>query len=99
VDILVTYDVSSGHPRLGEVKKYMVEMLGYHDSFVRGNIIYDLPNTTLWKRDAHDTQEGIDDLNNTINVVNKRYHMYPSMRIEKAVSLQFGTCTATPRMR
>ena len=57
MDALLTYDVSGKH---SEVKRDL-KKLGYMDVWVANNITYNLPNTTLWKKDS-DLNKPIADL-------------------------------------
>lgn len=103
MDIIITYDISEGHPvdKHSEIKKEM-EDRGYYDSYTRGNppVYYDLLNTTLWKQDSAGiltTQTGLNDLNSSVNAVNVKFKLSPPMKVIKAECIAFTQHSGIPR--
>lgn len=101
MNILITYDISEGHPdRHEEIKNEMINK-GYRKSYKRGELYYDLPNTTLWKKDEANvltTQTGLDDLQNALDTVNHKHPLQiRPMRIERAECTDFVTHSGIPR--
>lgn len=101
MNIIITYDISEGHPkdRHVEIKQQMIDK-GYFKSYSSDNRFYDLPNTTLWKPDPTNIltpQTGLNDLNSAVHAINVKYNLTPPMKIEKAECVAFVIHLGIPR--
>lgn len=75
MDVLITYDVSAKQP---EVKAGM-KAKGYNDSWNSSSVKYNLPDTTLWKKDLTGPQDALKDLQSVVASLT-------NVRLERAIA-------------
>lgn len=89
MDVLLTYDITTRH---GEVKAAMVNK-GYADNWMASNQVYNLPNTTLWKKEISATI-AVADMKQVIQTLNADQPFYNHIRLERCVAVNFDDSTS-----
>lgn len=72
--VVVSYDVSDKNPQM---KQAMIDK-GYFDSWKEGEVVVNLPNTTMWKKDGT-VGSGLQDMKDAARSLN--------IQLERAVAL------------
>lgn len=91
MNTLITYDVSRRQP---EVKKALKD-LKYLDYWTENNMIFNLPNTTLWKRDIGQG-DALKEMQTVITKLNQEQPPYNQIELERCACVNVNPWAAIP---
>jgi len=95
MQVYIHYNLHGGTPEAhAEVKRQMIENLGYYDNFMLGSMHCNLPNTSLWHLDRIDSDAAKNDLNNVVAIINRGRTTINMARIERCVAMIFTGVSA-----
>jgi hypothetical protein len=84
MDVLLTYDISIRH---SEVKAAMLKK-GYSDRWTASNIVYNMPNTSLWKKNVT-AATAIADMKQVVQNLNTGQLIRNQIELERCVAVNF----------
>jgi|ERR1051325_9181335 hypothetical protein len=91
-DVIIKYNLSTAHHHDDVntyVKKCMLEK-GYNDHFKYKEEIYNLPNTTLWKKGVTDIEAGYNDLKKCVEEYNNSQRPRTYHEVERFIANEFN---------
>lgn len=88
MDVLLTYDISTRHT---EVKAAMRQK-GYADNWQASSQTYNMPNTSLWKKNIT-AATAVADMKQAIQALNVGQNYYSQIRLERCVAVNFDDST------